>query len=251
MVADGLLSAEGATITLADDGALGVQAIADDLTGFDVVLMDVQMPVMDGYTATRILRNEMGLKSLPVIAMTANAMDSDRIACLAAGMNDHVGKPFDLDHLVATVLRLGRSTASAALTPAMPEVPLQSVLADFDVHVALERLGGNTAMLGSVLKSFAADLPHLPVRLADSLSRGAVPEVLRILHTLKGLASTVGAGHLAQVAAQLELRCKSSLQPEEHTPIVRTLQVAIDASLQNLANAALLRRRGRRRAGFN
>jgi CheY-like chemotaxis protein len=67
--------------------------------------MDVQMPVMDGYAATRVIREELGLTALPIIAMTANAMASDRAACLAAGMSDHVGKPFDLDHLVAMLIR--------------------------------------------------------------------------------------------------------------------------------------------------
>jgi two-component system, sensor histidine kinase and response regulator len=108
MVAKGVLSAEGADITLADDGELGVAAASRTQPPFDAVLMDVQMPVMDGYTATRTLRAMPGFEDLPIIAMTANAMASDRAACLAAGMNDHVGKPFELDHLVATLLRLGR-----------------------------------------------------------------------------------------------------------------------------------------------
>jgi PAS domain S-box-containing protein len=105
MVAKGLLGQEGAEVTLADDGQLGVAAVKNAQTQFDVVLMDVQMPVMDGYAATRVIRQELGLSELPIIAMTANAMASDRAACLAAGMNDHVGKPFDLDHLVATLIR--------------------------------------------------------------------------------------------------------------------------------------------------
>jgi CheY-like chemotaxis protein len=106
MVARGLLSKEGADITMADNGQLGVQAVAAAQPPFDAVLMDVQMPVMDGYAATRAIRQELGLTALPIIAMTANAMASDRAACLEAGMNDHVGKPFELDHLVATLLRL-------------------------------------------------------------------------------------------------------------------------------------------------
>ena len=105
MVAKGLLTQEGAEVTLADNGQLGVAAVAEAQTLFDVVLMDVQMPVMDGYAATRAIRLELGLTALPIIAMTANAMASDRAACLAAGMNDHVGKPFDLDLLVAMLLR--------------------------------------------------------------------------------------------------------------------------------------------------
>ncbi len=111
MVAKGLLAQEGAEVTLADDGQQGLDALVAARTPFDAVLMDVQMPVMDGYTATRAIRGEMGLTTLPVIAMTANAMATDRTACLEAGMNDHVGKPFALDHLVTTLLRLCDRTA--------------------------------------------------------------------------------------------------------------------------------------------
>ena len=105
IVAKGLLAKEGATVTLADDGQLGVAAVAAAQPAFDAVLMDVQMPVMDGYAATHAIRHDLGLKTLPIIAMTANAMASDRDACLAAGMDDHVGKPFELDHLVSTLLK--------------------------------------------------------------------------------------------------------------------------------------------------
>jgi CheY-like chemotaxis protein len=111
LVAKGLLTQEGAVISLADNGALGVDAVAGNPQGFDAVLMDLQMPEMDGFEATHAIRGELGLGHLPIIAMTANAMASDREACLAAGMNDHVGKPFEIDHLVATLLRItGRST---------------------------------------------------------------------------------------------------------------------------------------------
>ena len=106
MVVAGLLRAEGAHVSLADNGQLGVAAVATAQSSFDVVLMDVQMPVMDGYAATRTIRQDLGLTALPIVAMTANAMASDRAACLAAGMNDHVGKPFELDHLVATLQSL-------------------------------------------------------------------------------------------------------------------------------------------------
>jgi CheY-like chemotaxis protein len=106
MVAKGLLSKEGADVTMAENGQLGVAAVAAAVSPFDAVLMDVQMPVMDGYAATRVIRQELGLTHLPIIAMTANAMASDREACLQAGMDDHVGKPFELSHLVDTLLRL-------------------------------------------------------------------------------------------------------------------------------------------------
>jgi CheY-like chemotaxis protein len=95
-----LLGREGALITLAQNGREGVDAVREAPEPFDVVLMDLQMPVMDGFEATREIRQTLQ-QTLPIIAMTANAMASDRAACLAAGMNDHVGKPFNLPHLVA------------------------------------------------------------------------------------------------------------------------------------------------------
>ena len=112
MVAKGLLTKEGAHVTLANDGQLGVDAVASTEPAFDAVLMDVQMPVLDGYAATRAIREDLGLLALPIVAMTANAMAPDRAACLAAGMDDHVGKPFELDHLVATLLRLVKARAT-------------------------------------------------------------------------------------------------------------------------------------------
>ena len=110
-----LLCDEGAQVVLAENGRLAVDAVAAADPPFDAVLMDLQMPVMDGYTATAEIRQKLGLTELPIIAMTANAMASDREACLAAGMNDHIGKPFDLANLVAVLLRqTGREAAPAA-----------------------------------------------------------------------------------------------------------------------------------------
>jgi len=105
-VAEELLIAEGAWVSLAANGKLGVEAVSSAKEPFDAVLMDIQMPVMDGYTATREIRQGLGLTKLPIIAMTANALDSDRLECLAAGMNEHVGKPFDIAHLAAVIRRL-------------------------------------------------------------------------------------------------------------------------------------------------
>jgi signal transduction histidine kinase/DNA-binding response OmpR family regulator len=109
-VVEELLNAEGAVVSLASNGRQGVEAVAAALPQFDVVLMDIQMPILDGYGATREIRDRLGLRQLPVFAMTANVMPSDRIACLAAGMDEHIGKPFDLDELVALL----RSRAQAS-----------------------------------------------------------------------------------------------------------------------------------------
>lgn len=105
-VANGLLTARGAIVSLAANGRLGVDAVAAADPPFDVVLMDIQMPELDGYGATKVIREELGFETLPIVAMTANAMDSDRLACLAAGMTEHVGKPFDIGKLTTLLIQL-------------------------------------------------------------------------------------------------------------------------------------------------
>jgi CheY-like chemotaxis protein/two-component sensor histidine kinase len=104
-IAQELLENEGAKVTVAGDGQSGVQLTLSTAPLFDAVLMDIQMPGMDGYAATVEIRRHGGMGALPIIAMTANAMAGDKEACLAAGMNDHIGKPIDLDSLVNTILR--------------------------------------------------------------------------------------------------------------------------------------------------
>lgn len=104
-VARELLGSEGTQVELAADGRAGVARVLESTQPFDAVLRDIQMPVMDGYAATRELRRHPQHQTLPIIAMTANAMESDKLACREAGMNDHIGKPFDLNDVVHTLLR--------------------------------------------------------------------------------------------------------------------------------------------------
>ncbi len=100
---------------------MAFDAVAAARPVFDVVLMDLQMPVMDGYTAVRYIRTDFGLSDRPIVAMTVNAMASDRAACLAAGTNDHTGKPFDLDDLVRVLLTQAGRTDSLTAAPAAQE----------------------------------------------------------------------------------------------------------------------------------
>ena len=113
-VAEELLSIQGALVSIASDGRQGVNAVASATRQFDVVLMDVQMPVMDGYKATQTIRQKLGLTRLPIIGLTANAMAVDRDACLQAGMNEHVGKPFNMAQLTALILKLTAAQAEHA-----------------------------------------------------------------------------------------------------------------------------------------
>jgi CheY-like chemotaxis protein len=102
-IAEELLSAEGAWVELASDGHLGVLAVAQAAVPFDIVLMDIQMPTLDGLSAARAIRSEPKFSRLPILAMTANALESDRADSLAAGMDGHVNKPFELDDLILAI----------------------------------------------------------------------------------------------------------------------------------------------------
>jgi CheY-like chemotaxis protein len=112
-IAKELLVDEGAIVEIATDGYDAVEAVRNAKPPFDAVLMDIQMPGLDGYEATRAIRETLGLRDLPIIAMTASAMAADQEACLAAGMNDHIGKPIPVDYLISILARLGEARVPA------------------------------------------------------------------------------------------------------------------------------------------
>jgi CheY-like chemotaxis protein len=214
-----LLQGEGATVQVANHGQEGVDAITRTPTAFDVVLMDLQMPVMDGLTATRFIRTQLGMTALPIVAMTANAMASDREACLDAGMNDHVGKPFDLNDLVR-VLRQQAKWSAAEHTPSevagavSPIVLDVATAAGVDLNNALHRIGGKQDVYRRMLATFVKDLNAMPAQLRDCALQANTESAKRLLHTLKGLAATLGATPLSVQAA----RGEKQLVSEPHSP---------------------------------
>jgi signal transduction histidine kinase/CheY-like chemotaxis protein len=201
-----LLAIEGATITLAGDGqqALTLLARARGRPGFDAVLMDVQMPVMDGITATRLIRRQLGL-TLPVIAMTAGALETERQACLDAGMDEHIGKPFDPDAVVAVLRRhCGTATgpdraAPAGLPGLAPALLDQAGRAGIALAEALARMSGRIELFERTLHA----LHEQDRKLADALAAGGATAT-RGLHGYRGLAAMLGAPQLAALAAEGE-----------------------------------------------
>ena len=160
--------------------------------------------------------------------MTANAMASDRAACLAAGMNDHVGKPFHLAQLTQLILKptplattpQAESVAPATFNkPARPAAPVpMSALPPVDAvdsQGALDRLGGNQALYSRVLRAFLVELTNLPAQFDTQLKAANLVTAERMLHTLKGLSATVGATYLAAVARQAQLRVWQSLDKNQ------------------------------------
>ena len=240
-VARELLEGEGASVQIANNGQEAVEAVAAADPPFDVVLMDLQMPVMDGFTATVRIRQDLSETTLPIVAMTANAMASDRDACLAAGMNDHVGKPFDLDQLVALLLRVSdrasTATPPAAPTPAtaLPADLLQAaVAAGVDLSAALKRLGGKRAVYERMLRNSLPEFEALPSLLAQQLASGATQEAGRTLHTLKGVAATLGAAGLSAEAGAAEQALATGATPDAAAPHAAAATAALQAALPAL-----------------
>ncbi len=227
LVEDNALNREVATELLVEAGLLvdmaedGEQALARLREGsYEAVLMDMQMPVMDGLVATRAIRAMPGLASLPVIAMTANAMESDRQRCLAAGMNEHIAKPIDPRQLWATLLVWIKPRSASVARPRQLRVadvsvpPALLAVPGLDVRIGLDRLLGKTASYLGLLRRFAASQSAAERAIGEAISSGNSAEARRLAHTLKGLAATIGAQPLREAAARLELALESAQAPD-------------------------------------
>ncbi len=240
-VAEELLSAQGALVSLAVNGQLGVDAVAAAVPQFDAVLMDVQMPVMDGYAATWVIRNTLNFVDLPIIGLTANAMVSDRTACLQAGMNEHIGKPFDLPQLVSALIRLTgwKTIASEVATRAAGDAQAGTVnfKSDaIDLGPALARMAGMKSLYLRAAKEYQKSIATLASRLAALVEAGDFKQAGMLAHSNKGTAATLGLEQLSAELKDIELACKAE------TAVLGAARVAalsalVDAACRGLDGA--------------
>jgi signal transduction histidine kinase/CheY-like chemotaxis protein len=246
-VALGLLEDAHLTIEIAENGQVAVQMVSEH--NYDLVLMDMQMPVMDGLAATRAIRLKPQFQSLPIIAMTANVMESDRERCTEAGMNDHLAKPIDPAALFAALLRWIKPRADVvakaapespaatsrvlepAPSPAIPTLQIEGV----DTQSALRRTGGNPKRYEMLLRKFAESANVDEIR--DALASGDTATAVRTAHSLKGAAANLGATAVANSAAEVETGIKAgqSVQPQLDT-LATKLRAAVEAIRSALPN---------------
>ncbi len=221
-----LLEGTGATVTVANNGREAVEILSNGPHPplFDVVLMDLQMPEMDGYQATAKLRSDARFASLPIIAMTAHATIEERQRCLASGMNDHISKPIDPSALFETVARYYRSAAgTSASVPAMAKtsdpvvktagIPMVESRADnmeiptvegLDSAEGLLRVAGNRKLYLKLLRQFSVQQSDAPVQITKLLKAGDRPAAERTAHTVKGVAANLGVKTVQLAAGELE-----------------------------------------------
>jgi CheY-like chemotaxis protein len=204
-----LLALVGLRVRMAGNGKEALEQIEQKKP--DLVLMDCQMPVMDGFAATRLLRANPAFRAIPVIALTANASNEDRQACLDAGMNAHVAKPIQMEKLYEEFARCFPESAerqgapedlSAAQQFSMHELPRIPGIA---MAAALVHVGGKYPLLKRILQRFRNDyVQGFAARYSEAFDQGDYKTSLRLVHSLKGVASTVGAIELAEAAKLLE-----------------------------------------------
>jgi len=219
-VAREFLEQANMTVVLAENGRQAVEFVHNE--AFDCVLMDVQMPIMDGIAATREIRENRKYDRLPILAMTANVMSGDRELCLAAGMQGHISKPIDPGDLFATLARwvkLSPPTLSPAVVSlrerktdleSSGEAVVFPEISGIDVPVGVRRTGGYFNHYQKLLTMFCANQGNAGERIRQALKNGDMGAAQRHAHTLKGVSATIGADGLYEKARLLELALKNS-----------------------------------------
>ncbi len=237
-VAQDLLERMGLTVRVANNGQEALDILARE--DFDAVLMDIQMPVLDGFETTRRLRQNTRLQGLPVIAMTAAVLERDRAACMAAGMNDHVAKPIQPQVLLAVLLKwvkpLARPTASSRPRPAAVEMAwLPEQLPGFDLAWALDLLGGDRALFRRLTIQFGEQFADAGAGLAELIGAVDHAGAAALVHRVKGTAGNLGAMALHRAAEALEPTLKSGVTPAAE---LASFQQALAEVLQSIARLA-------------
>ena len=238
-VATELLRGAGLVVDLAENGQIAVERVSSG--SYDVVLMDMQMPVMDGLSATRILRKNPALDTLPIIAMTANAMQEDREACRQAGMNDHIAKPIEPDDLFRCLLRWikplqrGQQVARPGVESKDGEAR-QSIprLTGVDQELGMRRVLGKTNLYLNMLRKFESGLANAVIRVRDALAAGDYAQAELVAHTLKGSAGNIGHVGLQQAAAALESAVRHKADAESTAPLLDGCEVLLDPLIAEL-----------------
>ena len=203
-----ILQGAGVRVDVANNGAQAVDKVSRH--PYDGVLMDCQMPVMDGFEATRQIRADGRFTELPILAMTANAMSGDKELCLAAGMNDHIGKPIDINQLFVSLARwvkpsnpLGNAALVGGAAEPVAKTELPNI-ACLDLPQAMRRMGGNAKLMRKLIGRFAETQSDAMERVRAAIALGDVDTATREAHTVKGLAGNIGATQLLARAGVVE-----------------------------------------------
>jgi CheY-like chemotaxis protein len=236
-VAQELLEGLGLTVEIANNGKKALEILSKKGEQFDGVLMDLQMPEMDGYQATRLIRQQWSKEVLPVIAMTAHALQSEVQNCLEVGMNDYVSKPVDPDKLKGTLLRWIKPDKESAKEAGAGQAGCMNpadIIPGIDLDTALKRMMGNRSLFDKLLYEFVVNNSDLVERIRASLEKAEKGEAKNLVHTLKGVAGNLSATQVFTVSQQLE----SALRDED-PPSIEMGLARLETALSPIMRAVM------------
>ncbi|MFA6138066.1 MAG: response regulator [Sulfurimonas sp.] len=238
-----LLQNAGIKVDVANNGAEALEKV--QITEYDGVLMDCQMPVMDGFESTRLIRKIPRLSNLPILAMTANAMAGDKEKCIECGMNDHIAKPIDVAHMFLTMAQwIKPKSVEVSTDEPTQEKTTNDMLQieGMDIKSALGRVAGNEKLLRKLLVRFLETQSDVIVRINRAIQNNDIQTAMREAHTIKGLAGNIGADLLFKHAQELERVLKDGesdtinscleLTKNELSKIMQRISVAIGEPMQ-------------------
>ncbi len=231
-----LLESAGARVEIAANGQEAVDKVQKSYPDvpYDLVLMDIQMPQIDGYEAAQMIRQDPRFADLPIVALTAHAMAEERDRCIKAGMNDHVSKPIDPRELLETTQRYLKSKignrppdsnptrTTRAKDPEIPSLP------GLEVADGLERVAGNCRLYMRLLRQFVDRYERTSELIDNALKRGDRSLAEHVAHTLRGAAGNLGAVSVEEMAKRLEGSIRFGRPEKESSEILQGLADAID-----------------------
>lgn len=231
MLAVELLQKADYHVSVANNGQEALEMLDEEI--FDCVLMDCQMPIMDGYEATRAIRKNGN--TIPIIALTANAMSGDREKCIDAGMNDYISKPFKFEELLYALdkwISKNKTQSDSPVINNLMEVDFPD-LPGIAIKEGLEIAGGNTEMYKKILEKFYQINSNILVKIKETLENGETVVAARQVHTVRGSAASIGAKDLANISQQLESAIKNK-QKEELPILLDQFSVSMGSVLEAL-----------------
>ncbi|HET6449838.1 MAG TPA: response regulator, partial [Spirochaetia bacterium] len=233
-----LLQGAGMVVTVAENGARAVDMLSREEARVDMVLMDIQMPEMDGYQATRRLRLQERFARLPIIAMTAHALQEEKEKALDAGMTDHISKPIDPDAAFETLRRhapRGRGSVASPGPASAPVVPSPSI-EGFDVPAAIGRMAGNVDLYVDLLKRYVDTQRDTAGRIRQALQEGDRALAERTAHTLRGVSGNIGAVDAQAAAAEVEAAISRAADERRTEEALSRLSAALEVTVSRIAS---------------
>ena len=237
ILAEDLLTQAGFEVVIAENGKKAVELV--EAVKFDLILMDLQMPEMDGFEATRIILETQPGQHPPIIAMTANALTRDRERCIGAGMVDHIAKPIDPDVLFDTLLKwipdgdAGPNSIESNSIESNTTDDAFVCLAGIDIDAGLARMNGSQELYTTVLKQFFQDHSTDDQIIARAISQNDIPLAQRTAHTLKGVSGGIGAKALHDSAQNVETAIKDD-QLDRLEPFMESLTRELSLVVKDL-----------------